>query len=202
MVCCHKCCMNTYACECVSAMKLLVCDYILNNICVVGVYEHVWPSAIPVFMSYTITHPWVLGKSYEVVYMCVWVGVYLGPAVLVCFSLLVNHTHTWSGGEADCGSSGVFLNRFFVRSAFKTPLLNSPHSPLSPLFSPPLYLLLSSHTQLLPWCRLLMLLYHLLGSICEDPWTLSPKFSHAFFRIRYPKNLSRTETLHTESDMN
>ncbi len=28
----------------------------------------------------------------------------------------------------------------------------------------------------------------------------SPKFSYAFFRIRYPKNLSRTETLHTESD--
>lgn len=51
--------VNTYdtVCECVSAVKLLVCYYILNDICVVGVYESVWPSAIPVFMSYTITHP-------------------------------------------------------------------------------------------------------------------------------------------------
>lgn len=109
--------------------------YVLNDICVVGVYESLWPSAIPVFMSYTITYPCV-GK---VLWSWVWVGVYLGLAVRVRFSLLVNHTHTWSGGEADCGSSGVFLNRFFVRSAFKTPLSNSPHSPPSPLFSPPLY---------------------------------------------------------------
>lgn len=129
-----------------SVVKLLVCDYILNDICVVGVYESLWPSAVPVFMSYTITYPCV-GK---VLWSWVWVGVYLGLAVLVCFSLLVNHTHTWSGGEADCGSSGVFLNRFFVRSAFKTPLSNSPHSPPSPLFSPPLYQLLSS--PLIPDC--------------------------------------------------
>jgi len=123
--------------------------------CVVGVYESLWPSAIPVFMSYTITYACV-GK---VLWSWVWVGVYLGLAVLVCFSLLVNHTHThtWSGGEADCGSSGVFLNRFFVRSAFKTPLSNSPHSPPSPLFSPPLYLLSSPlipdcHPDAVSWC--------------------------------------------------
>ncbi len=30
--------------------------------------------------------------------------------------------------------------------------------------------------------------------------TLSPKFSHACFRIHNPKNSSRTETLHIESD--
>lgn len=50
---------NTYdtVCESVSAVELLVCDYILNDICVIGVYESLWPSAIPVFMSYTITHP-------------------------------------------------------------------------------------------------------------------------------------------------
>ncbi len=30
--------------------------------------------------------------------------------------------------------------------------------------------------------------------------TLSPNFSHVFFRIRNPKNESRIETLHTESD--
>ncbi len=30
--------------------------------------------------------------------------------------------------------------------------------------------------------------------------TLSPNFSHVFFRIRNPKNVSFTETLHTESD--
>lgn len=51
--------VNTYdtVCESVSAVELLVCDYILNDICVIGVYESLWPSAIPVFMSYTITHP-------------------------------------------------------------------------------------------------------------------------------------------------
>ncbi len=30
--------------------------------------------------------------------------------------------------------------------------------------------------------------------------TLSPNFSHVFFHIRNPKNESRIETLHTESD--
>ncbi len=30
--------------------------------------------------------------------------------------------------------------------------------------------------------------------------TLSLKFSHEFFRIHNPKNETRTETLHTESD--
>ncbi len=119
--------------------------------------------------------------------MCVWESGCISGTGRAGTLLFVgkSHTHTWSGGEADCGSSGVFLNRFFVRSAFKTPLLNSPHSPLSPLFSPPLYLLLSSDTQLLPWCRLLMLLYHLLGSICEDPCTLNLKFLYAFFHIQY-----------------
>lgn len=68
-----------HLCKCVSAVKLLVCDCILKSICVVGVYEHVWPSAIPVFMSYTITHPLVLGKSYEVVYVCEWVYIWDRP---------------------------------------------------------------------------------------------------------------------------
>ncbi len=30
---------------------------------------------------------------------------------------------------------------------------------------------------------------------------MNPKFSYVFFRIRQPKNLSRTESLHTESPM-
>ncbi len=42
-----------------------------------------------------------------------------------------------------------------------------------------------------------LLLILLCGLYCG---TLSPKFSYAFFRIHSPKNLSRTETLHNESD--
>ncbi len=34
-----------------------------------------------------------------------------------------------------------------------------------------------------------------------SPCTLSPKMTHAFFSYSYPKNSSRTETLHTESDV-
>lgn len=95
IVCFGICCHIARPCEhlwyvSLSVVKLLVCDYILNDICVVGVYESLWPSAVPVFKSYTVTYPCV-GK---VLWSWVWVGVYLGLAVLVCFSLLVNHTHT------------------------------------------------------------------------------------------------------------